>query len=46
LLFRSVKPRQGFGAHPHRDMEIFSYVVDGELSHEDSHGHRETLGRG
>jgi Pirin len=26
-----VTAREGFGAHPHRDMEIFSYIVDGEL---------------
>ena len=27
-----VTARNGFGAHPHRDAEIFSYVVDGEVS--------------
>jgi redox-sensitive bicupin YhaK (pirin superfamily) len=41
-----VKPRAGFGAHPHRDAEIFSYIVEGELSHEDSMGNREALPRG
>ena len=29
---------QGFGTHSHRDMEIISYVLDGELAHEDSMG--------
>jgi quercetin 2,3-dioxygenase len=33
-----VAPGQGFGAHSHRDMEILSYVLDGELAHEDSLG--------
>lgn len=29
---------KGFGMHPHRDMEIITYMIDGELSHRDSMG--------
>ena len=35
-----VAPSNGFGFHPHRDQEIFSYILEGELSHEDSEGHK------
>jgi len=42
----TVQGDRGFGKHPHRDMEILTYVVDGGLSHADSAGNKETLPRG
>jgi redox-sensitive bicupin YhaK (pirin superfamily) len=33
-----VQPAQGFGTHGHRDMEILSYVLEGQLGHRDSMG--------
>ena len=41
-----VKPNTGFEMHPHRDMEIISYVVDGELNHGDTIGNKNTITRG
>jgi len=41
-----VKPNSGFTTHPHNNMEIFSYVVNGKLTHRDSTGNLEVLSRG
>src|SRR5215475_9057908 len=45
-----VAPGQGFGRHPHQDMEIITYVLSGSLAHQDWVGgkpaHAETLSPG
>ncbi|CAJ1965685.1 unnamed protein product [Cylindrotheca closterium] len=41
-----VQPMRGFGAHPHANMEIVTYIVNGKLTHEDSMGTSQSLGRG
>jgi len=39
-----VSPGRGFGAHGHRDMEIISYVLEGQLGHKDSMGEEHVIG--
>jgi redox-sensitive bicupin YhaK (pirin superfamily) len=41
-----VAPGMGFGMHGHRDMEIITYVLEGQLQHKDSFGHEGTIGPG
>lgn len=41
-----IEAHTGFDTHPHRDMEIITYVVDGELTHADSMDNQRTLTRG
>jgi redox-sensitive bicupin YhaK (pirin superfamily) len=41
-----IAPKSGFGAHPHRDMEIVTYVLDGALEHRDSLGNGSSITAG
>lgn len=41
-----VQPNSGFGMHPHRDMEILTYILDGALLHQDSMGNSEQIRAG
>ena len=41
-----IKPGMGFGSHPHRDMEIITYMVEGELKHKDSMGNGSVIKNG
>lgn len=41
-----IEAHEGFDMHPHRDMEIVSYVLDGALTHGDNMGNENTISRG
>mmetsp|Transcript_20270 Transcript_20270/g.49707 ORF Transcript_20270/g.49707 Transcript_20270/m.49707 type:complete len:285 (+) Transcript_20270:127-981(+) len=41
-----VQPKRFFGNHPHRNFEIATYIVNGILTHRDSMGNSQSLGRG
>lgn len=41
-----VAPGRGFGMHPHRDMEIITYILDGTLQHQDSMGNGSVIRAG
>ncbi|MBI1750853.1 MAG: pirin family protein [Acidobacteria bacterium] len=41
-----IQPGQGFSPHPHRDMEIVTYVLEGALEHQDSLGNRGVIHAG
>jgi redox-sensitive bicupin YhaK (pirin superfamily) len=41
-----IVPGHGYGPHPHADLEIVTWVLEGSLVHEDSHGHSGVIGPG
>ena len=41
-----IAPNQGFGMHPHQDMEIITYMISGELAHQDSLGNGSVIKAG
>ncbi len=41
-----VMPSEGFGTHPHKDMEILTYVLEGNIEHKDSMGNKENVPAG
>ncbi|MGB1361533.1 MAG: pirin family protein [Alphaproteobacteria bacterium] len=41
-----ISPSQGFGTHPHNNMEIITYIIKGELAHKDSMGNGSTIKAG
>ncbi len=42
----TVAPGEGFDTHPHKDMEILTYIISGELAHRDSMGNGRTIKAG
>ncbi len=43
IVENNIQPQEGFESHPHRDMEIITYVSSGILTHSDNMGNREDI---
>ena len=41
-----ILPHKGFDLHPHKDMEIVTYIINGEITHKDSMGNEKVVKRG
>ena len=41
-----INPHEGFDPHPHKDMEIVTYIINGEITHKDSMGNARIVKRG
>lgn len=41
-----IAPETGFGMHPHKNMEILTYILSGSITHKDSMGNERTLSAG
>lgn len=46
MVENHIQPHEGFSAHPHRDVEIVTYVSSGALTHEDNFGHKAEITTG
>lgn len=46
MVENHIQPHEGFSAHPHRDVEIVTYVSSGVLTHSDDQGHEAHIGAG
>lgn len=46
MIENTIQPHSGFQAHPHRDVEIVTYVISGTLTHKDNFGHSSDITRG
>ena len=46
MVENHIQPHEGFSAHPHRDVEILTYVSSGILTHGDDEGHEAHIGAG